>query len=349
MTSVVIRRILTVVPTFVVTTFTVFLLRFAIPGDVALALVGLDASPGEIERVRSDLGLDQPLIQQYVDWLGNVLRGDLGESYVNHQAVSDIVHDRLTPTLELVVGAALVSIVVGVIAGIIAAVRSDRRSGRTILALSGLGIAAPDFWIAALGAGFFGLTLGWVPTVGYTPLGDGLLDNLRGVVLPVCVLAMPISALICRHVRSAMTSALAATYSQVARGMGLAPRTVYLQHAFRVASRPLVTYLPLAIGALVGATTVVESVFAIPGLGAGILQATADRDYPTIQGIVLVLSATVIGLNLLADLALVALDPLVRTSSVGRRALRRARALPADEASDAQSVIPPLVRRVVPR
>jgi len=306
------RKLGSLVPTVLIATFVVFALQALIPGGPASALAGPDAAPEAVAAIEERLHLDDPFLLRYLRWLGDAVQGDLGRSYLTQQPVSELIGQRLEPTLELTIGALLVSIVVGGALGMWSAIRARHRDGRIVSALSGIGLAMPNFWVAAISAGFFGLYLGILPVGGYVPLGAGLYENVRSLTLAVLVMAVHSAVLIGLQLRSAMSATLDSTHVRTARAVGLRPREVYFNFALRAALPPVITYLPLIFAALVGSSVVVESVFSIPGLGLATSQAIDNRDYPTLQGIVLVLVLAVVVLNILADVALVIIDPRLR-------------------------------------
>jgi len=307
-----IRRLLTAIPTLLLVAVIVFAMRLIIPGGPEAAIAGENATPEVLANIRHQLGLDKPLPIQFWDWLVAVFRGDLGTSTSTHEPVRKILFERLPATTELVLGTIVLALLVGGAAGVWAAIHRHRADGKITFALAGFALSVPDFWLATLGAGLFGLSLDWVPAVGYTPITEDLGENIRSVILPVLILTTTTGALICRHIRSAMSRELVSVHVRTAWALGLRPIRVYLGDAMRASLGPIITYVPLAIAGLVGAAVVVENVFNIPGLGTAIVQAVDNRDYPTLQGIVFVLAVMVIVLNLLADLAHALMDPRAR-------------------------------------
>jgi peptide/nickel transport system permease protein len=290
----------------------VFSLQYIVPGGSAYALAGPDATPESVAAVTKSLGLDRPFLERYLEWVGHLLQGDFGTSNSTRQPVIQVISDRLPATVELVGGALLIALLVGVLSGAWAAVHRGRAQDRVVLFGSGLGLSVPDFWAAALGAGVFGLSLGLVPAVGFMPVGDGLGANLHSVILPMLVLSLHSAALISRHVRSAMVLALDAPHARTAWALGVAPRRLYIDDGFRLAISPLITFLPLVVASVVGASVVVERVFDIPGLGTAIVESVLARDYPVLQGLTMILALTVVLLNLVGDLVLVVIDPRIR-------------------------------------
>ncbi|MEU5907203.1 ABC transporter permease [Micromonospora sp. NPDC047527] len=303
-----IRRLATFVPTLLLITLMVFGLQQIVPGGPAEAIAGAGSTQESIDEINRQLGLDRPLVEQYTSWIGSLVRGDLGTSYFSREPVDTLLARRLEPTVLVVVSALVLALVIGGGAGLWAAARRRHLDGRSVLAVSGIGLAVPDFWLATIAAGFIGLDLALLPAVGYTPLGDDWVQTIRSIVLPVLVLSFATGALVCRHVRSAVGQALDSAHIRTAWAMGLSPRQVYLGDALRSAAPAVVTLLPLLVATLVGASVVVENVFAIPGLGSLVVQSVDNRDYATLQGAVLLMALLVLVLNFVADLVLARLD-----------------------------------------
>jgi peptide/nickel transport system permease protein len=312
MTRMLRRRVIALVPTLLLSSIVVFALRSLIPGGPADAIVGSNASGQAIAAINRRLGLDHPIVVQYLNWLGGLFQGRFGSSYVTGSSVATLISERVGPSLELVIGALAIALIAGGIVGIAAAVNRHHFAGRAVLSLSALGLSLPDFWVATIAAGLFGLTLRLVPAVGFTPLAAGLGANLHSLLLPVLVLAIPTSALVTRLVHSGMVQALESPYIRTAWAMGIQARQVYLRCALRNAVSAVITFLPLAFAGLVGASVVVEAVFDIPGLGSEIVLAAQSRDYATLQTIVLMMALLVILLNCAADITVAAMDPRIR-------------------------------------
>lgn len=317
MAAIVARRLATSVPTILVSTVLVFALRYVLPGGPVQAMLGGGTgqyTPGQIAAIEARLGLNAPVPVQYWRWLTGVLHGNLGTSYYSQQPVTTVIAPRVIPSLELIIGALVVSVVVGGGLGILAAVRRGQPAGRTIQLATGLGLSVPDFWLAAVAAGVFGLTLNIFPAVGFTPLSQSVSGNVDTLVLPVLVLSVVTGSFLARHVSSAMASALDSPYIRSAWAMGLPPRKVYLNCALRNAAAPVITFIPLAFTGLVGGTVLVENIFAIPGLGTEIVSSVSNEDYPIVQAIVLIVGVLVAVLNLLADIGLAVFDPRIRNA-----------------------------------
>ena len=316
MLNLLLRRLASFVPTLILVVMIAFILEHIVPGGPAEALVGIDGGgSAALAAINHELGLDKPLAVQFVSYLNQLVHGQLGESYITSTPVRSLIAERLQPSAELIIGALVVSVLLGGGAGILSAIKRDSFPGRAILSASGAGLAVPDFWIGALASGLIGVSLGILPSSGYTPIADGLIPNLRTVIMPIAVLSLPTSAFICRHMRSGMVAALESSYIRTSWAMGVRPPWVYYRFALRNAVSPLITFLPLVISGLIGGTVVVENIFNISGLGSLIVTATTDRDYVTLQAVVLLIGVLVLLLNLLADLAHYLVDPRVRVEA----------------------------------
>ncbi len=319
MRSTILRRLATSIPTILISTMLIFALRFLLPGGPVQAMLGGGAegeiTDEQIAAMEKRFGLDSSIPVQYWHWLTHVVQGDLGTSYYSQQPVTTVLGQRILPSLELIVGALLVSILVGTALGIVAAVRRDRPTGRVVRLATGFGLAVPDFWLGAVAAGTIGLALGIFPAVGFTPISESLGDNLYTLTLPVLVLAVVTASFLARHISSAMATALDSPYIRTAWAMGLPSRTIYLNCALRNALGPVITFIPLAFAGLVGGTVLVETIFAIPGLGTEIMRSVTSQDYPVVQGIVLLVGVLVAVLNLLADILLAFIDPRIRRAT----------------------------------
>jgi peptide/nickel transport system permease protein len=321
----VIRRLLHAVVVLFGVSIIIFLLVRLFPGDPALAILGTDATPGELDRLRRLLGLDQPLPVQYAQFIGRLAHGDLGESIVQHRSVAALIGDRLPATLELTTAAILMAAVVGLATGVVSALRpySLFDAIATLLALSG--VAMPVFWLAMLGILVFSLQLGWLPSFGrgegivggiqaWVRYGDpqDVVDALKHLVLPTFTLGAFSTALISRITRSSMLEVLGQDYVRTARAKGLSEQLVVWGHAVRNALLPVVTVIGLQIGALLGGAVIAETVFAWPGVGRLLIQSVGQRDYPVLQGIVLLLAVAVSLISLVVDLVYGVLNPRVR-------------------------------------
>ena len=306
------RRLLAVVPLLLIVTAIVFSLILLLPGDAAIALVGMDnASEETIAAIRTRFGLDQPLYVQYGRWLGRALHGDLGVSIRTNEPVLGAILDRLPITLGLAIAATAVGVVIGVPLAVIAAHRGglvDTLARGT----ASLGVAMPNFWLGGLLVMVVALELRWLPATGYVGFTDDPVDALRHFALPTITLGASAIAEVTRQLRSGLLDTLATDYIRTARAKGLGEQAVVSRHALRNALIPLVTIAALTVNRIIGATVVVESIFALPGLGRLNLESVLNRDFPTLQGSVLVMALIVIAINLVSDVAYGVVDPRIR-------------------------------------
>jgi peptide/nickel transport system permease protein len=311
-TTYLIRRLLTLVPVLAVVVTVVFLLIHLIPGDPVSVMLGPDASPAQIQATRQALGLDRPLHEQLFKFYARILRGDLGQSYFLDRPVVTALLERAEPTLVLTLSALFVAVVIGVPSGIIAAAYQGSLWDRALMLMSLLGVCVPGFWLSLNFIYFFAVRLGWLPAAGYASILTDPLTALRYMVLPAVSLGFNQSALIARISRSCMLEALQQDYVRTARAKGLSHRTVTYVHAFRNALVPVVTVIGVTTAVLIGGAVITEIVFNIPGLGRLVISAILRRDYPVVQGVVLVTAATYVLINLVVDLLYAFIDPRIR-------------------------------------
>jgi peptide/nickel transport system permease protein len=306
------RRILATIPVMGVVALTVFGLLHLTPGDPAVIIAGDYATTQDIERIRARLGLDRPLLTQAGIWLGNVLRGDLGSSIYSGLPVTTLIAQRVGPTTALTALAMTMSVLLAVPAGVLAAWRQGSWLDRTVMVFSVSGFSMPVFWLGFLLVWIFAIQLGVLPVQGYQPLAAGPWEFLSHLVLPALTLSLVYMALIARMTRASMLGVLREDYIRTAFAKGIAPHRVLLGHALKAASLPVVTIIGVGFALLIGGAVVTESVFAVPGLGRLTVDAIVRRDYPVIQGVVLIVSGVYVLLNLVIDVAYVVLDPRIR-------------------------------------
>lgn len=310
MRKLVLRRLVMSVPLLLVVSAVTFILIAFLPGDAARVVAGRNATEEQVAQTRSELGLDRPLWQQYGDWLGNAIHGDLGTSLINQQPVADQLNGRLEPTLSLITGAVLLATVIGLAFGILGA--RGGLLGRVVDGLSVLGIAVPAFWLGLVLAVVFAVRLDVLPPLGYVPIQDSVGQWLTHLLLPVVTLAVAATAAIAKQARDAIADAMARPFVRTLRAAGVSERSIMLRHALKNAAVPVLTVVGLAfIGALSGAIAI-ESIFALPGLGGTAVQATASGDLPLIQGVVVYLTIIVILVNLAVDIAYGYFNPKVK-------------------------------------
>jgi peptide/nickel transport system permease protein len=307
------RRLLLSVPLLIIVPTVTFLLEALIPGDIARTIVGADASQAQYEQLRRSLGLDQPLYQRYWEWLAHALTGNLGTSLFFQQPVTALLDSRLPVTLSLVIGSTAVAALAGVALGVQGALRTGPL-GRAVDAIAVAGLAIPSFFLGLLLVAWFAVSLRIFPAVGYVPLGQSPAAWLRSLVLPVVTLAFPGIAVVAKQTRDAMREVLDRPFIRTLRAAGVSRRSLIYNHGLRNAAIPVVTVTGLVFVGSLSGTIVVETVFAMPGIGGMAVQATSQHDLPLIQGITVYFTITVICINLLVDLSYSWLNPKVRVA-----------------------------------
>ncbi len=308
-------RLLQVIPTILLVSVLVFALQQLMPGDPAVVLAGEErGDPVVLAQIRSELWLDRSLPAQYLHWIGGVLHGDLGFSWRIRQPVSELVLTKLPVTLQLGGMAFLIALLIGVPAGILSAANRNKPLDYVANLIGLAGLSTPNFWLGIMLILLVSVQLGWLPPSGYVPLGEDWRQSLATTIMPAFVLGNSIAAILMRHTRSAMLQALDQDYVRTARAKGLRERTVVLHHAFRNALVPVVTLGALELGTLLSGAVLTEQVFSIPGFGKLVVDAVFNRDYPVVQGVVLVTAGLFILLNLLADVLYVVINPRLRTA-----------------------------------
>jgi peptide/nickel transport system permease protein len=310
------RRLLAVIPVLLVVSVVVFLLLRLSPGDPAAVIAGNNATTQDIAHIREQLGLDRNLPSQYGIWMGRVLQGDLGYSYYLGKPVLALIAQRVEPTLSLALGTAFLAVLLAIPLGTLAAWRMGGWLDRALSAFSVAGFSVPVFVIAYGLIYVFAMQLQWLPVQGYKPLtgpqAQGVWDWARQLVLPWLTLSTIYVALIARITRASVSEALSEDYIRTARAKGLGEFSVLLRHALANAAVPIVTVVGIGVALLIGGVVVTETVFAIPGLGSLTVDAVWNRDFPVIQGLVLLFSLSYVGINLLVDTSYLWLDPRIR-------------------------------------
>ncbi len=306
------RRILATIPVMAVVGLFVFSLLYFAPGDPAAIIAGDQATPEDVARIRATLGLDRPFLVRFGEWSWQILHGDLGVSIFTNLPVTAMIAQRLQPTASLMLVTLVFAIVVAVPLGVVAAWKAGSLIDRLVMGLAVMGFSVPVFVVGYLLAYVFALELGWLPVQGYTPIEQGLWPWLSNLILPAVTLGLVYIALIARVTRATMLDVLSQDYVRTARAKGLAQRAVLFVHALKNAAVPIVTVIGIGIALLIGGAVVTETVFAIPGLGRLTVDAILRRDYPVIQGVVLLFSFTYVLVNLAIDLFYTVLDPRIR-------------------------------------
>ncbi len=306
-------RIAQIVPTIILVSVLVFCLQQLMPGDPALILAGEErGNPAVLAQIRQQLWLDRSLPVQYLHWVGNIARGNLGYSWRTRQPVSQLIAEKLPVTAQLGVMAFAIAVLIGIPAGVVAAVRRNGPWDYIANAIGLAGLSTPNFWLGIMLILLISVDLGWLPPSGYVPLTQDVWRSLATTIMPAFVLGNAIAAILMRHTRSAMLSTLDQDYVRTARSKGLSNSRVILRHALRNALIPVVTLGALEMGTLLSGAVLTEQVFSIPGFGKMVVDAVFNRDYPVVQGVVLVTAFLFILLNLLADILYVLINPRLR-------------------------------------
>jgi peptide/nickel transport system permease protein len=312
MVSYIFRRVLATLPVMAIVALFVFSLLYIAPGDPAAVIAGDQASPADVERIRENLGLDRPFLVQFGAWLWNILHGDLGTSIFTNLPVASLIAQRIEPTLSLMALTLVLTILIAVPLGVMAAWKAGSFVDRAIMAFAVLAFSLPVFVVGYLLAYVFALELEWLPVQGYTPLSQGFWPWLQNLILPAVALGGVYIALIARITRASMLEVLQQDYIRTARAKGLDQRSILFVHALKNAAVPIVTVIGIGVALLIGGAVVTESVFAIPGLGRLTVDAILRRDYPVIQGIVLMFSFLYTLVNLMVDVTYTLIDPRIR-------------------------------------
>ncbi len=313
MTAFLARRLLAAVPVVLVVGVTVFVLINLAPGDPVQVMLGPDARPEQVERMRQNLGLDQPLPVQFGIWFSRALVGDLGESIFLRQPVTTAILSRLEPTLLLTFGAVFVAVAIGVTAGLVSGLKRGSWADQFFMFLALLGVSIPEFWLALNLVILFGVELRWLPVAGYVTIAEGgLWEAFRHVILAALAVGFIQSALIARMTRSSIIEVMSLDYVRTAHAKGLGRAKVILKHALRNALIPIVTVIGLVFALSLGGAIVVEIVFSIPGVGRLLIESVGRRDYPVIQGVVLYIALAYVLANLLVDMTYAVIDPRIR-------------------------------------
>ncbi|SPU49498.1 Glutathione transport system permease protein gsiC [Bordetella trematum] len=289
----------------------VFLLIHISPGDPAAVIAGDNATAEDVEKIRQNLGLDKPLLQQFGIWVANIVTGDLGTSISTQMPVSELIGQRLGPTFSIAVFTMLFAVILAIPLGVMAAWFAGRWIDRLVMVMAVCAFSVPVFLIGYSLVYGFSIKLGWLPVQGYRPLAQGVVPYLRHLVLPCVSLGLVYMALLTRMTRTTMLEALSEDYIRTARAKGLAPGAV-IWHALKNAANPIVTTIGVGVALLIGGVVVTETVFAIPGLGRLTVDAVLRHDYPVIQGVLLVASGIYVLINLLVDLSYRLFDPRIR-------------------------------------
>ena len=315
MASVILHRLASAIPILLIISLITFAMIHLIPGDPASAIAGLSATPEQINVLREQLGLDQPLTVQLVHWYAALLHGDLGRSLLMGQPVVQVTFQRLPVTLALSAYALVLTLAFGLASGIVAALKQNTIADQIAMMLAMVGISMPNFWLGLLMILFFAVWLGWLPTGGYIAFTDDPLGWLRSSTMPAISLALLQVGLLARITRSTMLEVLRQDYIRTARAKGLPKWQVVLKHALSNALIPITTVVGIIVSLLISGSVVTESLFSVPGIGQLLTQAVLNRDYPMVQGGLLIVTAVLVLVNILVDVSYAVLDPRVRYES----------------------------------
>lgn len=306
------KRLLITLPVLFIVSVFVFSLIHLIPGDPAQVILGQDATPATLHALRVELGLNQPLVLQYLHWVGNAVQGNLGNSLVNGTPVMTLIEQRLPVTVELAIGTFLVSLLVAFPLGILAAVYRGKVGDAVALFSSSIGLSVPPFWLGIILLLAFTVKLHWFPSSGYVPMWTNLGENLRAMALPIIATGVREAAVLMRMLRSSLLDVLHQDYIRTARAKGLVGWVVIVRHALKNALIPVITTGGLQLAGLLGGLVITESVFSLPGFGNLLVQSIFSRDYTTVQGAALVFALLVILVNVLVDLVYGLADPRIQ-------------------------------------
>lgn len=307
-------RLIAVIPTIVLVSILTFAIVHLFPGSVGETILGAQATPEAVADIESSMGLDAPLPQQYVEWVGNALRGDFGESIAVQRGaeVRSMIGERIPTTLSLAALALLLAVCVGIPTGVLAAYRSNSAADRAVTVAASIGLAIPSFWLAIVLVRWLAAELGWFPSFGYTPLSDGIGPWLHSLALPAVALGLPSAALIARQSRAAVLEILQQDYIRTALAGGLSTRTILFKYALKNAMVPIITIIGFQAAFVLGGSVVIERVFGLPGFGSLAINAVVSQDIPVVQAYVLFIALLVILVNLVVDVSYGWFNPKVR-------------------------------------
>ena len=300
------------IPVLLIVAVVSFSLIHITPGDPASLMAGDQATPDQLAVIRAEMGLDKPIYEQLLIYFSDIIRGDLGESIFSKFKVTTLIAQRLEPTLSIALFSQIVAIAIAIPLGILAAWKANTWIDRAVMIIAVLGLAIPSFWLGANMIWLFAVKLSWFPAIGYSPISDGAVAWIRSITLPSVAVGFISAALIARMTRASMLEVLREDYVRTARAKGVAEYGVLMRHAFKNASIPVVTIIGIGLAGLVSGLVVTEAVFAIPGVGRLIVDAVTRRDYPVIQGVILMVTVVYVLINLAVDLIYGYLDPRIR-------------------------------------
>jgi peptide/nickel transport system permease protein len=312
MIAYIVRRLLATIPVMVLVAVIVFLLVHLAPGDPASVIAGDNATSDQIARIRQSLGLDEPLWRQFFIWISHVVQGDLGQSLFWNRPVADLILQRAEPTISLALTTLTFAVILALTLGVLAAWKAGTALDRAVMGIAVTGFSVPVFVVGYLLVYVFAIELKWLPVQGYRPIAEGFWPWLERLILPSIALGLAYTALIARITRTTMLEVLSEDYIRTAEAKGVATRPMLLKHALKNAAVPIVTIIGIGVALLIGGVVITETVFNLPGIGRLVVDAIARRDYPIIQGVILVFSFVYVLVNLAVDLSYTLFDPRVR-------------------------------------
>jgi peptide/nickel transport system permease protein len=315
MTTFLLRRLLIGVATLVAASMLVFSVMELLPGDPARLMLGMNASPDALAALRNQMGLDEPVVLRYLSWVGGMIVGDFGRSFTYSAPVMSLIAERAIVSVPLALIALVLSTAIAIPVGIFAAARRGRMGDTVAMGTAQVGVAVPNFWFALLLVYVFAVWLRWLPAGGFPGWGGGIWQGLKALILPAIALALPQAAILARVTRSAMLDVLGEDYIRTARAKGMPRHTVLWRHALRNAMIPVLTIMGLQFAFLLAGTIIIENVFYLPGLGRLVFQAITQRDLIVVEGIVMLLVASIVVINLLVDICYALVDPRLRAAT----------------------------------
>lgn len=313
----VVRRLLMAVPVLFLVSIMVFMLLQLLPGDPATVILGLEATPEALAALRAELGLDKPVIIQYIDWLAKVLQGDLGRSLVDRTPVFDLIIQRLPATVELTIGSFIVALLIAFPAGILSATKPGKAVDHAGTGLALIGMSIPHFWLGMMLIVLFAVKLGWLPASGYVPILQDPAANMMTMAMPMVATGFRESAILMRMIRSSLLEVMEADYIRTAYAKGLSEQRVVLEHALKNSLIPVLTTSGIIIASLLGGLVITETIFSIPGYGKLIVDSIFSRDFTTVQGAILVSAVFVVAINLCVDILYTLVDPRIKLGKEG--------------------------------
>ena len=314
MTEYIIRRLLSAIPSLVLVSVIIFSLVRLVPGDVVMARLaeGGYADEEQLAAMRADLGIDRPFVTQYIDWASNAIRGDFGESLWDSKPVLPTIAQRMRVSIQIAIMAIVISIGIAIPMGVISAVKQDTVPDYAARLFAIIGLSMPDFWLATMLLLALTLWIGWLPEFGYFPLWEDPSRNLQALIFPALIVGYRLSATASRMTRSSMLEVLREDYVRTARSKGLQERSIIVRHALKNALIPVITIFGGLLSFMLGGLVVIETIFALPGMGRLALNAVLLRDYPVLQGTVMVMAIIFVTANLIVDLSYAVIDPRIR-------------------------------------